>query len=176
MRWAIFIAFLAFVLFCFACLWDTTLLTHTILWVFGWIIVNRSLRTPAWHREIVVREILRSTVEGGETKTFWRHYNTVLDAYRFLECASLPAECRHQLSDIRNGHSGSCEFLPPRVLTGPSTQKGIQQPGIEWRKKSRLWVTMTGSTPRRRLHWLLHETVVTIPSELNTSRIWYSFF
>ncbi|KAM7322006.1 hypothetical protein ACRRTK_018847 [Alexandromys fortis] len=48
------------------------------------------------------------------------------------------AECRHQLSDIRNGHSGSREFLPPRVLTGPSTQKGIQQPGIEWRKKSRL--------------------------------------
>lgn len=78
MRWAIFIAFLAFVLFCFACLWDTTLLTHTILWVFGWITVNRLLRTPVWHREIVVREILRSKVEGGETKTFWRHHNTVL--------------------------------------------------------------------------------------------------
>lgn len=77
-------------------------------------------------------------MKGGEINIFGRHYNSVLDSYRFLECTSLPAECCHQLSDIRNGHSGSHKFLPPRVLTGHSTQKGIQQPGIEWCKKSRL--------------------------------------
>lgn len=70
---------------------------------------------------------------------------------RFSKSTSFPAECRHRRTDIRNGHSGSHELFPSPVLTGPSTQEGTHQFGVEWRKKPSLWLTVTGSALGRRL-------------------------
>lgn len=71
-------------------------------------------------------------------------------ACRFSRWTSLPDECHHQCTDIRDGHPGSHELFPSPVLTGPSTQEGTHQFGVEWHKKPSLWLTLTGPFSREK--------------------------